>query len=205
MSDNNKNDQKDTNTALSAEESKYLTDHDYDGIREFDFPLPNWWLLTFIGSVVFGVIYYVVYQFGLAPSLQQELTTEMAAVKAQVVASAPPVSNVDIGAVLTEAMKDPAKIASGKQVFVEKCSACHGANGQGQIGPNLADDYWIAGKGTLPEIRSVIEVGVPAKGMPPWQQALKPEELINVTVFIKSLRGSNPADAKAPQGELVKD
>lgn len=208
MSDagNQRGNHQDTNTALSAEESKYLTDHSYDGIREFDFPLPNWWLLTFVGTVVFGAIYYVVYQFGFAPNLNQELVTDLAVVKQQQsVSSAQGAGGADVNALLAAALQDQAKVAAGKQVFTEKCAACHGANGQGQIGPNLTDDYWINGKGTLADIKNVIDVGVAAKGMPPWGPVLKPEELINVTAYVKSMKGSNPADAKAPQGDLVKD
>lgn len=194
-----------TNEAMSAEEKKYITDHTYDGIREFDFPLPNWWILTFVATVIFSVIYYVVYTFGLAPDLRQELAADLEAVKQQIQAAKGGGGGSNQVEALAAALQDPSRIASGKQVFDEKCAVCHGAVGQGQIGPNLTDDYWIHGKATLADIAQVIDVGVADKGMPPWGPVLKSDELINVTAYVKTLHGTTPADAKAPQGELVKE
>jgi len=192
-----------TNDAMSQEEKKFITDHAYDGIREFDFPLPNWWIITFVGTVIFSVIYFVVYQFGYAPDLRQELATDLAAAKqAQGTARG---GGEDLNAVLAAALKDTAKLEAGKQVFGEKCAVCHRPDGGGQIGPNLADDNWIHGKGTLADIANVIDVGIADKGMPPWGPVLKHEELINVSAYVKSLRGTNPANPKEPQGELVKE
>lgn len=192
-----------TNDATTQEEKKYITDHSYDGIREFDFPLPNWWIITFAGTAIFAAIYFVVYQFGYAPDLRQELASDLAAVKQLEGSSHGP--GEDLPAVLAAAFNDSARVTAGKQVFADKCAVCHRADGGGQIGPNLTDDYWIHGKGSLTDIEQVVETGVADKGMPPWGPVLKHDELINVVVYVKSLHGSNPANPKEPQGVAVKE
>jgi cytochrome c oxidase cbb3-type subunit 3 len=101
-------------------------------------------------------------------------------------------------------MKDSARIKAGREVFQGKCVSCHGAQGQGGIGPNLTDDYWIHG-GKMTDIVKVVSEGVLDKGMPPWGAILKQDELYSVVIFVKSLRGTNPPGAKAPQGDLVKE
>ena len=80
-----------------------------------------------------------------------------------------------------------------------RCLPCD--KGQGIIGPNLTDDFWIHGKGTLMDIAAVITSGVPEKGMPPWGPVLSADELRDVAVFVHSIHGSNPSGAKAPQGD----
>ena len=94
---------------------------------------------------------------------------------------------------------DQAAVASGKQVFVQNCAACHRADGGGLIGPNLTDDAWIHG-GTLVDMHKTITEGVLAKGMPAWGKVLKPDQVNAVTVYVATLRGTNPANPKPPEG-----
>jgi len=98
-------------------------------------------------------------------------------------------------------LKDAATLKQGAQVFKTNCVACHGLNAQGIIGPNLTDDYWIDGDGSFNTVVHTIQVGVPAKGMISWKPLLKENDLLAVTSYIMSLRGSNPPAPKAPQGE----
>ena len=84
-----------------------------------------------------------------------------------------------------------------------KCAACHGAEAQGVIGPNMTDDYWIHGDGSIASILKVANEGVLDKGMPPWKGVINDELLEKVAVYIYSLRGSNPEGAKPPQGEKI--
>jgi len=100
--------------------------------------------------------------------------------------------------------KDPAKVKAGRELFQVRCIACHGAAGQGIIGPNLTDEYWLHG-GKLAEITHTITNGVPDKGMPPWGPVMSSEQIHFVVAYIRSIRGTNPAGAKAPQGELYKE
>lgn len=177
--------------------------HEYDGIQELDNPLPGWWLITFYGTIIFSVVYYYYYEIGSGPSHSEELAASLNSIKAaheKVVEEAPKASDIDFAAL----MADPEVIAKGKAHYTKvACNACHGLNGEGIIGPNLTDNYWIHGKGDYEVIVEKIAEGILDKGMPPHKDRLKPQEIIELTVYVKSLAGSNPANAKAPQGDLV--
>lgn len=95
----------------------------------------------------------------------------------------------------------PAAIAAGQKSYVQYCAACHGSHGQGQIGPNLLDAYWIYGDGNKDAILYVIKKGVPAKGMPAWDTLLTAPEMAKITAYIHANKGQSYPDAKAPQGE----
>jgi len=98
--------------------------------------------------------------------------------------------------------KDASVLALGKQVFGQNCAACHRADAGGQIGPNLTDDYWLHG-GALDQIHKTVTDGVLEKGMPPWSKVLKPNQLDAVVAYVYTLRGTNPPNPKAPQGDQV--
>ena len=98
-------------------------------------------------------------------------------------------------------MADAAGIEDGKGIFTTNCSPCHGHLGEGVVGPNLTDDYWLHG-GSLNDIYKTIKTGYPAKGMKSWATDLSPVQIRNVASFIKTLHGTNPPNAKAPQGEM---
>lgn len=99
---------------------------------------------------------------------------------------------------------DPAAIAAGKVTFTTICSQCHGKLGEGGVGPNLTDDYWLHNS-TFSGIVKSVKYGYPAKGMVPWMGTLKEDEIINVASYVRTLRGTNPPNARPPQGELVTD
>ncbi len=102
---------------------------------------------------------------------------------------------------ITEPLTSKSDLAAGKAIFRSKCFTCHGKQGEGGIGPNLTDEYWIHG-GTIADIVHVVRKGVPAKGMIAWERTLSPDEINQVASFVfVSLRGTNPPNAKAPQGE----
>ncbi len=190
------------------ENENRLTDHNYDGIQEYDNALPNWWLATFIGTVIFGSIYWLHYSFGGGPTLQDEFKQEMEQIEHAQSASQNGVHAHNHGTdeseeELVKKLNSAGVLASGKAVFDSKCASCHGDKLQGLIGPNLVDEYWIHGKGRITDIMSVVSQGVPEKGMPMWSSMLKEEEIESVSVFIKSHQGDKPASPKAPQGEKV--
>jgi cytochrome c oxidase cbb3-type subunit 3 len=189
------NDEK-TNQGKDFEGLGQLLDHDYDGIQELDNPLPGWWLVTFWGAIVFAFFYFAFYQLGGGPSLDDELKRDMAAIQAQFESSTKDRQGID-----WEKLKsDGTVVAAGKAQFEAKCSACHGVKGEGLIGPNLTDAYWIHG-GTGEAIHKVIMKGVLEKGMPAWEAQMKAEETDAVTVYVMTLIGTNPPNAKPPQGE----
>jgi cytochrome c oxidase cbb3-type subunit 3 len=83
------------------------------------------------------------------------------------------------------------------------CVACHAADGGGGVGPNLTDEYWIHGDGTIQPIFATVKHGVPEKGMIAWKTQLSASQIHEVSSFITTLRGNTPAEPKEPQGELV--
>lgn len=172
-----------------------LLDHDYDGIKEYDNPLPSWWVALFWFGIVFAIVYVPWYHFGPGPLMVEEYEAEMAAA-----AAAAPAPQAVGEADLSAAMKDAAAIGRGKETFVKLCAACHVADGGGLVGPNLTDDFWIHG-GSMKDIVRVVTEGVPEKGMISWKTQLGPSEIVDVSAFIKSLRGTTPANPKEPQGE----
>jgi cytochrome c oxidase cbb3-type subunit 3 len=95
--------------------------------------------------------------------------------------------------------KDARAMTAAKEVFATRCMPCHGAEGQGLVGPNLTDEFWLHG-GTLVEIRRTIHDGVPEKGMVPWKDQLKPDEVSAVAAFVGTLAGTHPPNPKPPQG-----
>jgi cytochrome c oxidase cbb3-type subunit 3 len=175
-----------------------LIEHSYDGIQEYDNPMPRWWVITFWATIVFAVAYALnVGGIGVGAGRIAAYEKEMAAFRAAHPAAAAP----DPAALLAAAA-DAHEVSEGKAIFTKNCIACHAADGGGIIGPNLTDDYWIHG-GKIEEIGATVVAGVPAKGMPTWGKILKPKEVEQVVAYVWTLRGTTPAKAKAPEGQLV--
>lgn len=196
------------NKSMSAavpveQEQSIELDHNYDGIKELDNHLPPWWKWLFIATVVWSGIYIFVYHFSDSLPLQtEEYQTELAQAEEQASqnAAAKPESVIDENTLVYSA--DAEILANGNKVFTINCVACHKADGGGNaIGPNLTDAYWLHG-GELKSIFATIKNGVVEKGMPAWGKAMSPKDVRDVTFYVMSLQGTNPAGAKEPQGEL---
>ncbi|EMR04419.1 cbb3-type cytochrome c oxidase N-terminal domain-containing protein [Cesiribacter andamanensis] len=184
-------------------EAEVMTDHEYDGIRELDNNLPPWWVAMFYATIVFSVVYLAAYHvFGWAPLQDQEYEQEVLAAKLEVEAYLAAKGGA-LDETNVELLMDETALAEGAAVYNSYCGACHGAELQGGVGPNLADSYWLHG-GDIKDVFKVIKVGVPQKGMISWQTQLSPEQIQQVASFIISKEGSNPANAKEPQGEEYK-
>lgn len=196
MSNTNDNDNK---NKIFKDEEGLLLNHNYDGIQELDHPLPRWWLVIFYATIAFSVVYVGYYMVGSGPSLHEEFLADWKKIEDQKAQAAPGDGLSDD--VILASFRDPAKRQLGGKVYAEKCAACHGQNGEGLIGPNLTDDAWLYGDGSPATVAQAIRDGIPEKGMPPWGPVLTPDELVNVTAFIRGLHGTNPANAKEPQGQ----
>jgi cytochrome c oxidase cbb3-type subunit 3 len=180
-------------------EQDRLLDHAYDGIQEYDNPMPRWWVWLFWATIIFSVIYFFDVT-GRVKGIGREAEYEREV--AEAARRWPhPAAGADAAA-LAALAQDPKAKEAGKAVYTQNCASCHRPDGGGLIGPNLADDHWIHG-GTPEAIQRTIAEGVLAKGMPAWGKMLKPEQVDGVTAYVVSLRGTNPPDAKAPQGEKV--
>lgn len=196
MSEQNQNNE--IKNQIFKDEEALLLNHDYDGIQELDHPLPFWWLAIFWLTIAFSAVYVGYYMTGVGPTLNEELVAELKEIEAK--KPQQPANAGGSDEAILASLNDPTKLANGKEVYIGKCAACHGQAGEGLIGPNLADDAWIHGDGTLAGIQNIISVGVAEKGMPPWNSVLTPDELVNVTAFVRSLHGTNPPNAKEAQG-----
>lgn len=186
------------------EEKDIIIDHDYDGIKELDNNLPPWWLYGFYITIIFGVIYLLRYHVFDGADQYQELETEYAVANAAIEEYKKTAKDlVDINTV--EVLTDEASLAFGKQVFETVCIACHKADGGGSIGPNLTDEYWILGGGIKNVFQTITEGGRDGKGMIAWKNSYKPSEIQQISSYVLSLQGTNPADAKAPEGEIWVD
>ena len=181
----------------------HLLEHSYDGIQEFDNPMPRWWVYLFWATIIFSILYFFnVPGFGVGKGRIADYDRDIAAAAsadAKRKAAQPAGASGEQLAAMT---KDASVVALGKQVFGQNCAACHRADAGGQIGPNLADDYWLHG-GTLEQIHKTVVDGVLEKGMPPWGKVLKPNQLDAVVAYVYTVRGTNPPNPKAPQGDLV--
>lgn len=176
----------------------HLLEHAYDGIQEFDNPMPRWWVWIFWATIIFSLVYILDPTRTLrGPGRIKEYQQQLADAEKRWPKAAP----ID-AAVLAAAVKDPSVVAAGKAVFTTNCTPCHGPDGGGVIGPNLTDQYWLHG-GTLADIYKTVNEGVLAKGMPNWGKMLKPEQVKSVVAYVASLQGTTPKNPKAPQGDKV--
>ncbi|WP_026713874.1 cbb3-type cytochrome c oxidase N-terminal domain-containing protein [Flavobacterium daejeonense] len=190
-----------TRTVPIENEASLLMNHDYDGIKELDNNLPPWWVYSFYACIVFAAIYLVRYEMLGADNQEMELKKELAQAKIEVaeyMKNAPDLMDEKTVTQLT----DPADLAIGKTTFETNCAACHRADAGGQIGPNLTDDNWILGGGIKNIFHTITNGGRDGKGMISWKGTLKPKEIQKVASYIISLKGSNPKDPKAPDGEI---
>lgn len=177
--------------------------HVYDGIVEENNPMPSWWIALFILCISFAFVYWVHYTLGEGVTLKEEYKAAVEEYKVQVEKAAS--SEVDeTEESLAAFMKNENAIHEGSEIFSGKCAMCHGEHLEGKIGPNLTDQFWTTGDGSRMAVIHTIRKGSAVKGMPPWEGLLKPREIKDVAAFIYSKIGSNPANAKAPEGTEVK-
>lgn len=180
-------------------EHEVLMDHDYDGIQELDNNLPPWWKWGFYASIVFAIIYLLNYHVLRTSDLQ------IAAYEKEVAQA-----NLDIEAYLKESalnvdensvtvLTESSDVNAGLEIYKMYCAVCHGQKGEGMVGPNMTDDYWIYG----PDIKNIfktIKYGA-NNGMKSWKDELNPLEMQQVASYLKSLHGTNPANQKEAQGD----
>ncbi len=185
-----------------SEEKDIVIDHEYDGIRELDNPVPVWFNGLFYATLVFAVVYLAVYHvFGWGLTQEQEYEREMAQAEAARIEYLSQAANlVDENNV--EVDLSPTVVSAGQAIYAANCAVCHGQSGEGGIGPNITDEFWIHG-GEINDIFRIVKYGVLDKGMVPWEQMLTPAQIAEVSNYIITLRGTNPPNAKDPEGNKV--
>lgn len=176
-----------------------LLDHEYDGIQEYDNPLPLWWKAIFWGTILFTPLYVIFYHFGPGVLPNQKYDNVMTAFyekQAQELLELGEITDT----VLNGLRKSDSMMETAHQVFTQKCASCHGVFGEGGIGPNLSDEYWIHGN-RLTQIYETIVEGVPEKGMLSWKRQLPPAQLMALAAYVANLQDTSPPNPKEPQGD----
>jgi cytochrome c oxidase cbb3-type subunit III len=179
-----------------------LMDHAYDGIREYDNPLPGWWRAIFWATIVFSAGYWVwfhvvgwgkspdaKYQVALGEYADQKGTREKAELR-----------NISEDT-FSRSASDPKLLAHGQQIFATRCASCHAPEGQGLIGPNLTDRYQLHGTSRM-DIFKTVRGGVPGTAMLAWGEQMPAADVVAVATFVVTLRGQN-LTGKEPQGQPV--
>ncbi|WP_341225918.1 cbb3-type cytochrome c oxidase N-terminal domain-containing protein [uncultured Arcticibacterium sp.] len=182
-------------------ESELLMDHDYDGIHELDNHLPPWWLGMFYAGIVFAVVYmfnYHVWKWSPLQTEEYEIAMNEAAEEKALAQQNSPETTIDESAV--ELITDETQITRGKTIYDGNCAVCHGNLGEGGVGPNLTDEFWLHG-GDVSSIYQTVKYGIPEKGMISWEATLKPVDMQQVSSYIITLQGTNPPNGKAAQGD----
>ncbi len=180
----------------TKEVDEQLDDHNYDGIQELDNPPPRWIMMLFYLTIGFSII-YAAYFFWLDVGDLQDARyvkkSELHETRYQLASQ----SNEEM-----MALTDAADIDEGNSIYKQmSCFACHGLNGEGNaIGPNLTDNTWLNGC-DFQSVFNIIKNGNAAKGMTPFKTQLSDARIQKVASYVLSLKGSNPPNAKAPQGE----
>jgi cytochrome c oxidase cbb3-type subunit 3 len=187
-----------------AKEQDIDLGHSYDGVRELDNHLPPWWKGLFYGCIIWGIGYFIFYHVtDTFPLSLDEYQNELAQADetARALKASKPAEVIDENTLTYS--DDATLIEKGKAVFTaNNCGSCHRQDGGGNtIGPNLTDKYWLHG-GSIRNIYATINTGVVEKGMPAWGKVMSAADIRNLSFYIMSLKGSEPKDAKVPQGEL---
>lgn len=177
---------------------RLIKDHSYDGIQELDNDLPPWWKWLFYITIAFAFIYMIRLWVFEADDLvqQKEYDNELAEA-----ASMKPAES-ETAAFEMVVLTDGTSLENGKATFGKICSVCHLADGGGLVGPNFTDDYWIHGN-SLDDMWTIVENGVLEKGMISYKDQLSQQARLEVISYIITLRGTTPANPKAPEGEML--
>jgi cytochrome c oxidase cbb3-type subunit 3 len=192
------NDPNHTTSEKTADQFGQLTGHEYDGIKEYDNPLPGWWSWLFILTIVFSVFYFVIAtttgQLSAVYAYQQSVVEETAKMfgSMQIRPDAPTIMMLG---------KDPKFRGLGESIFKTNCISCHGEHAQGLACPNLTDNYYIHVK-KITDFVDVITKGRKDGAMPAWGNRLSPNEIAVVAAYVATLRDTNYPGGKKPEGTI---
>jgi cytochrome c oxidase cbb3-type subunit 3 len=198
------------------------TGHQWDGIEEFDNPMPRWWLWTFYITIIWGIGYTIAYPAWplvssataglLGYSTRAEVAEEIAAVEEANASINTQLASVELTEIANDATLNDYAVSSGAAVFRTYCSQCHGSGAAGAVGyPNLLDDDWLWG-GDIANIYLTIAHGIRNEDdddaryseMPAFGDILESEEISQVANYVMALSGGTPIDAaQATAGETV--
>jgi len=185
-----------------TQEAELDLGHEYDGIRELNNKLPPWWLYGFYLTIIFAGVY--LWRFHVShegPSSKEEY--ERSVVQADLeIKSYLKSKGETVDENTVTLLTTPEDIEEGKSIFIKSCASCHQETGAGNVGPNLTDDFWLHGN-DIKSVFKTVRYGINA--MPQWQNSYSNKQLAQVASYVKSLRGTNPSNPKAPQGTEMKE
>ncbi len=188
------------------------TGHSWDGIEEFNNPLPRWWLWTFYFTIFWGILYAIAYPSiplikGAYPGLlgwstRGEVAKDIQSFKEQNAAIEAKLASTPVTEIASDAELQSYAVNAGAAVFRTNCIQCHGAGAQGAKGyPNLLDDDWLWG-GDIESIAYTIRHGIRSRSedtrfseMPAFGEFLSKEEIAQLVAYVRSLGGLQ-ADAQ---------
>ncbi|MDH3626394.1 MAG: c-type cytochrome [Acidobacteriota bacterium] len=176
-----------------------LLDHNYDGIQEYDNPMPAWWIWLFVLPVLFAYPYILHYHFGSGPSIHDKLDKEIAAYANQLLATYGELAP-DRKTILSF-RTDETAMTGMSSLFRGRCAQCHLADGSGNVGPNLTDDHW-KNVTTVTDIPGLIRDGLPVQGMPAWGDRLTETQIVLLSSYVARLR-DQPVAGKNPEGDPI--
>ena len=181
------------------EEASIDLGHDYDGIRELDNRLPPWWIYGFYLCIFIAAVYLYRYHVAhSAPLSREELVISIKEAEVEKAEYLKHAAN-SVDETNVKLLTSAADLEVGKKVFTTICVTCHRADGGGNVGPNLTDDYWLHG-GSIKDVFKTIKYGYPEKGMKSWKDDYTPGQIAQIASYVKSIHGTNPPSPKAPQG-----
>jgi cytochrome c oxidase cbb3-type subunit 3 len=176
-------------------------EHSYDGIEEFDNPLPGWWKWVFIATILFSPFYWLYYHGGgTGRSIEDQFNVALA--------ENTRLQFAEIGdlepneATIAKFMGKDSWVKVGKSVFRANCISCHGREGEGKVGPNLTDEAYKNIK-TLGDIAKVINKGAGNGAMPKWSHRLHVNEVVMVSAYVANLRGTNAEGGRPEEGNKI--
>lgn len=178
------------------------TGHAYDGIEEYDNPLPAWWFWGFIVSVIWGIGYLIAYpglgnfQGLLGWSSEGQLQQEIVSAKQKY----GPVFERFAALPVEQVARDPQAVQMGQRLFANNCSQCHGVDARGSFGfPNLADKDWLWG-GDPAHIQQTVTHGRQG-AMPGWKTVIGEQGVRDVAAHVLTLGGRAAVGGDAPAGK----
>lgn len=189
-------------TATAETTDQQLTGHAYDGIQEFDNPLPGWWKFLFWASIIFSPLYYFYFHAGgESRTIHGQYNNHMAEVFELRFAEIGELKP-DRETILKYMNDEPEWMAVGEVAYKANCVSCHGANGGGLVGPNLTDDHWKNVR-RIEDIASVITNGAANGAMPAWGNRFSHQnQIVLLSAYVASLRGK-PVVGKAAEGNII--
>ncbi len=199
------------------------TGHEWDGIRELNKPLPRWWLLTFYATIIWAIGYWIVYPAWplvstyskgvLGYSQREHVAEQLVAARAAKAQYRDKIAANGLDAIVADPELLRFALAGGDAAFGDNCAPCHGRGAQGAFGyPNLRDDSWLWGNGTLADIYQTILHGIRADDpdtrsnqMPAFGRmgTLAEPQIQDVAEYVLSLSGGADNQVEADRGAKI--